>query len=831
MKGLFILLLTSISVTISAQNTLKNNRIDSVLNAFKDDYPQEKVFVQTDREAYFTGETIWMKAWCTLEGVPSYLSQILYVDLTDEQGKVVEKKMYKLDSLGSSPADIDLPISLTSGSYSLNAYTLWMLNFPSFIFRKPIYIYGSDYLKKKTNKVIDPGFQFHFFPEGGNLIEGVMNKVAFMVTDNDGQPISAKGNLVNKEGKTIAEIQTLHNGMGIFEIEPATGESYKVTIPFSNGMVRDFPLMTAEKEGVSMLVDNANPNRLAVLLFRGETNKEKYNKLRVLAQMNAQTIASADLNFEEGLTALPVSKKNLPAGIMHITAFTEDGLPVAERLVFIANHAIIKPNVDLTGLQTGSRKKNEFYFSLDTLKLPAVAVAVTDASFDTTIKVSDNIVSSLLLSSDIKGYIHNPAYYFKDKAPTTLQHLDLLMMTQGWRRFEWKNLLAGTPMPISYPVESSITMRGLVKKSDRNTVVKDGFVSFIIKTEDSTTIMANAKLTDKGEFLLNDMDFKKAATIFYQGTNNKKETFIVDVDVVPSYIDSLTKSSFKPQIDMDTATVSAKAAGYARYLYGKLSFADSNNAVFLGDVEVKGVRKKLRPADSLNAVYASEIFKLGRSIDPSEVGFATTIWQIIQRTVPGISVSGDFINPVVRFNRFQGLDAMSENNSASYLNASGTGGDDFGTMMLERNGVTYFLNEVNVSMDVISTLSVSDVALIKVYAAEGSALGASGPAIAVYTKKGAVASSNVYDKRFSMVKRQGYSLTKTFFSPLYTTAKKPEEPMDDRQTLYWNGNMRADKNGKYNIKFYHNDIGKKMKLTIQGITTDGKMIFLEKILE
>ncbi len=150
-------------------------------------------------------------------------------------------------------------------------------------------------------------------------------------------------------------------------------------------------------------------------------------------------------------------------------------------------------------------------------------------------------------------------------------------------------------------------------------------------------------------------------------------------------------------------------------------------------------------------------------------------------------------------------------------------------MMLERNGVTYFLNEMNVSMDVISTINVSDVALIKVYAAEGTALGASGPAIAIYTKKGAVTGKNIYDKKFSSIDRTGYSLVKSFYGPLYTRAKQPEEALDSRETLYWNGNVKPGKDGKYPIRFYNNDFGKRVKVVIQGLGANGELIYAEKV--
>ena len=148
MRILFILLLL-IACTISQAQQTVISRQDSALKKFRNDYPQEKVYVQTDKLHYASGETIWMKAWTQLEESPGYLSKVLYIDLVDKTGKVIQKKMFQLDSLGSTAADFELPLEIKSGNYSINAYTLWMLNFPEFIFHKDIFIYGDDYLASR----------------------------------------------------------------------------------------------------------------------------------------------------------------------------------------------------------------------------------------------------------------------------------------------------------------------------------------------------------------------------------------------------------------------------------------------------------------------------------------------------------------------------------------------------------------------------------------------------------------------------------------------------------------------------------------------------------
>jgi hypothetical protein len=443
-------------------------------------------------------------------------------------------------------------------------------------------------------------------------------------------------------------------------------------------------------------------------------------------------------------------------------------------------------------------------------------VVVTSGTADN--NTSNSIASSLLLTSDLKGYINDAAYYFKDKAQATLHHLDLLLMTQGWRRFEWKKVLAGEYPPLKYPVESGIWLTGKVTKSDRSEPVKDGKVSFIIKGEDSTTILAEANLTDKGEFLVNDLFFKKKATVSYQGTNNKKEKLIVDVHMLPGYIDTLKRSFRKPLVDLDTSDSEA----LARYVRNSIRL-DTTGKGYLGNVTVRS--KKMSKEDSLNNEYTTGAFTMGKSVDPAAYHFYTSPWQILQVAAPGIRVEGNPFDPNVFFSRFQGLDAMSSNNSSSLSVGESSIGETFG-IVLETNGIAYFLNEINVSKEIINTLNVEDIALIKILKAEGAAVGASQGAIAFYTKKGVPVRSGVYDKAFSKMDKEGYAIVRQFYVP--DISSKPDGT-DNRLTLYWNGHIKPGKDGKYHFQFLNDDASKEFRIVVQGLDRNGKLIYTEQI--
>ncbi|MES2371294.1 MAG: hypothetical protein V4557_01860 [Bacteroidota bacterium] len=819
MRSISLLAFSCVLFVAGFSQTGKNLTPDSALNFLNSNYPQEKVYLQTDKTQYVAGESIWMKAWCTLEGVPSFLSRILYVDLVNSSGKVVQKKMYRLDSLSSSAADFSIGGETLTGNYSINAYTLWMRNFPQYLFKKDIFIYNNDY-KPQVPKNQVPMLKVQFLPEGGNLVAGIANRVAFKSVDNSGFPVEIKGVIQDNTGKAVTDFSTVHDGMGVVEITPEQGKTYTAVLPVAGGNNLTFLLPQAQEEGITMRIENSNPNRLVVLLNRTEKNKEKYAKLIIVAQMNQQPVLKAVLNLDQGQMALPVSKKNLLPGIMHITVFTEQYEPLAERLAFIENYQLMKPTVKLDTVNKGARAGNQFSFDMGN-KIPiALSCLVSSAYLDTALYRESNIASSLLVTSDLQGYIHNPGYYFRNKEASTIKDLDLLLMTQGWRRFEWKKILNNDFAKLMYPVESAISFGGTVTKSDRTEVVKDGKVSFIIKGADSTSILAEATITDKGEFLLKDITYMKDAKVAYMGTNSKAATFIVDVKMKPNYIDSLLTSINKPTINLDTTDLTNQKSLLARYLFREIKLIDTGaGSGYLGNVSVTS--KKISKEDSLNKEYAAGPFQMGKGIDPRDFKFARTIWTIIQQAVPGVSVEGNPFDPTVSFTRFTGLGGTDATVAAE---------DEMSPQGLqETNGIAYFLNEVNVTKDVINSLQPEDVALIKVLKAEGASLGATQGAIVIYTQKNFTAKKAPYEKTYTVEKKAGYSVARQFYRPEYTL--NPTMPLDSRVTLYWNANMKPAKDGKYRFRFLNNDIGQQFKLVIQGLDKDGNMIYAEQLVK
>jgi hypothetical protein len=788
---------------VSKAQTDVSEKIVAALDSFSFFRPQEKTYIQTDRNSYIAGETIWFNTYAILNEKPTILSKVIYVDLLDRSGKVVEKRMLQLKS-GIADGSIDIKQELRSGYYFLRCYTLWMLNFPSFIAEKQLLILNSNPGEKESPKTLPAALNIEFFPEGGNMIAGIKGMVAFKGLNEKGLPAEINGELINSKNEKLLTFKSFHDGMGSFELTPVLNESYRAIIYLPGGGQKTVSLPAVKDEGINLSVDNSNPGKTFVKVERGEKNKEKYNNLLVVAQLNYQVAYMGKLNIDENLDAVAINKKNLPPGIMQITVITEDGQPLAERLVFVANHSIHNDllQVPLRGLE--KRKKNLIELNVPEYSNLKAAISITNID-ETVGKYFPTILSSLLLSADIKGNIHDPGFYFKDKDPVTLQYLDLVMMINGWRRFRLEEIMANKLPPIRYPFETSLSVTGKVLESNGKTALAAGKINLIIHGVDSTHIISEAKTNTNSSFVVNDIGFSKEATIYYQGTNSIKPGAIVAVKIDSNYFDTLSRSALQ-------TTVTALPGSPDPYIQQRLAEKqkiDSFSGKTLSEVVVKS--RKLSETDSLNQLYASDIFyNSDQTLTLNEKINYYDIWQFLRMRVSGLAINQTDTGMQVNFTRYSGLDLFSENTTNS--------------------AVVFFLNEVPVDVNIIDMLNPSDVAMVKIFkGVTGIALGADRGAIALYTNKGR-STRDWRQKGFDLFKKSGYSVSREFYAMDHSKLNPEDSLSDIRPTLYWNPAIKV-KDGRATIEFFNDDVARKFRVIIEGIDENGKLLHLDRAIE
>ena len=773
-------------------------RFDSILFRLNNEYKQEKIYLHFDRNLYSPGETIWFKAYLFTGSYPSLVSKTIYAELLDEKGKIIQRKTAPVLS-SSAAAAFDIPAGLTGSVVYIRAYTRWMLNFDSsFIFYKAIPLAS---LKKPEKNGQVPAISIHFFPEGGDLVEGVLSRVAFKANDDRGMPVNISGDIVDNNGDKVLSFKSEHDGMGSFGLVLKPGERYKAIWKDEKGKIRETVLPAAKQDGIVLEVTN-NATQIEFKLRRSENRVPPYPFVYVVAQMNQQLLYRAKANI--GKIAAPsgaIPIDNLPAGIVQVTIFTPDEKPIAERITFI-NHSSFYFITDLNmALQdAGKKKKNVIQVDVPDTIPCNLSISVTDADLDP-LQESDNIFSSLLLTSDIKGYVHRPAYYFTSAGDSVEGHLDLVMMTNGWRRFNWESVLANQWPKLTYQPDNYLAIQGQVSGLNK-TLLTNREINAVIEFTNKQREFLNTPVSIGGKFIFPDMIFYDTAKLFYQFNNDKKKdlTARAGFDIKNGFLKDPLQ--LKPDSILlwhvtktDTATLAKNIEIYKE----ELSEQELKKVKTLKEITIKGKQKTKQ--EVMDAEYASGLFSGGdsRTILPEDDPAFLSSQSVL-----------DFLR-----GRYAGLQ-VSVGNPA--------------TVSWRGSATTLFMNEMEQEAEVIQNIPMSDIAMVKIFNPPffGAMGGGPGGAVAIYLKKGAAAYQSV--KGLDYISVPGYSPIKEFYSPDYSNPNAYDST-DLRKTLYWNPFVVTDKKTRrIFLPFFNNDITRRMKIIIEGCNEDGKLTRVEKLI-
>ncbi|MGF2412580.1 MAG: hypothetical protein ACQUYJ_09645, partial [Ferruginibacter sp.] len=513
---LFPIFLLAFSNGITAQ------RIDSLVTIMGEKYPQEKIYLHLDKNYYNAGETIWFKAYLTADNLISSLSKTVYAELIDDKGSILQKKIMPVYESGAA-SNFDLPDSISNTQLFIRAYTSWMLNFDStLLYLKPVQIIPATNTAKKLPAPVTT-FSLTLFPEGGDLVEGISCRVAFKATDQEGVPVFVSGNIINETAKKITSFAAAHNGMGYFSITPLAGEKYKAVWKDKKGIQHETFLPDAKKQAVALSISNGEDG-LQYTLKRPDSADEAFTSYMVVAQMQHQMVYSAKINMsvKKEVNASIVTE-DFNDGILQLTVFNAAQIPVAERLVFI-NHNNYSFITDLHAIEKNMAKHGHNTLQIDVgdTIISNLSIAVTDAGINPATNNEESIYSHLLLTSDLKGYVYNPAYYFSSDADSVKQHLDLVMMTNGWRRFKWENLLAKQWPKITFPVDNYLSVRGNVYGLSKTQLAKKELICYL-KTKSKTSDFIILPLSADGQFRLTGMYLFDTAKLYYQINNDKEK--------------------------------------------------------------------------------------------------------------------------------------------------------------------------------------------------------------------------------------------------------------------------------------------------------------------
>lgn len=810
---LFLLSITSQPIWAQPTDTAFQRLLQNIYRVHSLN-PYEKAFLHLDKSFYQPGEKIWFSAYLQMNALPSTLSKVVYTDLTDSRGNVIQKGMWRVEN-SKAGGFMLIPDTLSTGVYRVRAYTLWMLNEPASLASQFIFVQGFKNQHKVYELAPTPPV-VTFYPESGQLVSGLSNQVAFRITDAAGVPVTTVQTTLLENGQIVnIPIWLFGDGTGSLEFEPRSNSNYELAVKADNQSYR-FPLPKVQSEGIVLHAANLSATRIFVRAAATENFIQKHPQVKVLALQQGKPVFTGSFLLDENQNATVINKRNLSADLLQIVLLDDKNQLLAERWIQVLPDS--NPHVDVIPIkiQKTGKAKNELLLRLSAgADTPMLSASIIPAHFPHyPFLYHPDIHTQLLFSTNHQQPIFlNPIF---SQLPDSLRSMyaDALMMCLQPRRFTWEQLSTAVISPLRYFFETGISVRGFVKKEKTNPLADSGRVEIITKGADSTTILSTVKIDQRGAFAVNEVDFMKNATIYAQGILQDKKRKRMEVTILPGYIDTL---KLAPPFFYE-AKLREKVQPEPEWNDFLKNYALSGLGKELDEIVIKGKRKSR--LDSLNEVYASELFRVSDMSFELDSSFSyATIWQALMELVPGLYVSSATANePMVSFNRY----TLSNDRIAG----------DNGTSSIAPVPIAFFLNEVPIELFEVSAINPADVALIKVNRTPnllmntGSLNSGAEGSILIYTKK----NRNSGQSGFEATQLTGYSVPLPFAQPVYTDEKQ-RNTEDRRSTLLWVPSIQWNKDGTATLSFYNNDYARGFKLVIQGMDKNGRLYYRELILE
>jgi hypothetical protein len=775
--------------------------IDSIMDAHANIFPKEKMHIHFDKQLYNQEETIWYKLYLLAEYMPSPLSKNVYVNWYDTEGKMLRQTVAPLFQ-ATAKGSFDIPTDYKGEFVRVKAYTSWMLNDDtSFIYQRDIPINkGIPVAKIKPVRKT----RLELFPEGGNLVYGIDEKIAFKASDQQGRPVMVKAQLMNQKNQVLDTLRVKHDGMGFFFLKPLPEEQYRVDWIDEYGMKGSTQLTGIQKEGLSLSITGTNDKAL-IQVERTAKVPENMQQLYLLVHMNERPMYKLRLNMTAKTvinTAVPIEE--LQTGILQFSLFTNDWIPLEERILFVNNrmHEFnSKINPGIVSLE--KRGKNILEILVSDTAAANMSISITDAELSG--EEQHTIFSDFLISHQLRGYIHNPAYYLKSDADTITARLDLVMLTNGWRRFDWDKLKAATQPVLKYAPETEfIKLKGKVYGMESGRAGGPELLNVIMKGKDSSSSVYFIPIQKDGTFDEPLSIFFDTARVYYNFNDKNKTGFVGQVQLGNGLLRKEPGSTIR--IDqMPVFQVWSDSIGLARmnlFLQEQEKLRRSMATATLEEVVVKAKIKD--PIKVLDEKYASGLFSGGDAysfdLANDNMPGALNVLSYLQGKVAGLQISG----------------------SGAQMSMSWRGGTP-----------SLYLNEMITNVDMVQSIPITDIAYIKVMRPPffGSGGGGADGAIAIYTKKGGDVQRNDPNKKgMESTILAGYSKFKEFYNPVYT--KEPAYEADTRSTLYWNPYILTNKKTpRFRVEFYNNDFSKKLLVVLEGINSEGRMTRTVRYLE
>ena len=918
MISFFVGAVMTVSTATQAQNVSSCEKQAEELKSFNQKFPQEKVFLHMDNTCYFLGDTIWFKAYTrqTDTGAPSGKSGVLYVELLNHDGYLMERKLIEMEQgEGHGFFHLKNDSSLYSGFYELRAYTRWQLNWGEYehkktqasrkwFFNKTMeYEFFRDYEKlySRVFPVYDqpgeageyvlsmserPKLRYYsmnpseaemtlsFFPEGGTLVEGVPCRVAFEAAMTDGEYL--EGGLT-VEGKTVP---VTDRGRGVFTVTPKAGERIKAIFRTKDGKEISKELPKAEAQGATLCVEERNGKWTIGVQASGGLST---GNMAMTLMHEGRMIHFAPLDGK-AKAEIRLDSDTLKAGVHQATLYDADGRVWADRLFFVKKKDIERPTLTFNGAKEQYKPYEQISLGVQGIQgNTRISVAVRDAVRGSRNDDTGNILTEMLLASEIKGFVPQPEWYFEADDERHNRALDLLMMVQGWRRFDWKEMaVKGNFIPV-HPVEKTPYIFGAVHTYEaaekysplQETVLRDHLKFMGVSQEminddinrrfgwrdtDGSRFFAGKDLTsgnwekhadttglDKeqyrrwkgdGEMLKNEI--RVHGEVEYQGRTLKMDATADDGQfrfktpkLYGDYQMFLWASDYSKWPDDEKKFNDHIWSKKSEYSYPEFYVRLSNP-----------YPKFAKPYNHYQTAHRPLKVKEEGKNRPS---LEKTLQEVKVYASHGGLRRDKYMRPVVALDAYDAFNLVVDAGLMDgWYSSSATLSQALAQYHVGHMGLEGHYNVVNRLDNIygntstafrINGMSVEEATkkfnrltkLDSIYIftdysprLEGDKryYGSDRPAVSVLFKSGY---TNAYSDR--CIKMQGFAYPAECYSPDYSKQTPPDSVKDYRRTLYWNPNLMLDKDGKATITLYNNARTTEISVDAAGQAADGTLLW------
>lgn len=896
----FIIMLIVASAVCNASGT---DKLLERLLRFGQFIPQEKVYVHMDNTCYWLGDTIWFAAYMrrSSDDKPSDISKILYVELINQDGYLMERKLIEMkDGFGHGNLVIK-PSYYYGGFYELRAYTRWQLNWGRFerthsrlangwfindekeaeYFRDydklysrvfPVYdepreegVYYHDYQPRAMRRYFKENIDKHdlqlsLFPEGGNLVRGVPCRVAFEATRGDGEWVDG----VLKIGNDTAV--TVNRGRGTITVCSNQDNLEAVFFCEDGDLVRQ-KLPALLEEGVTISLTRGNDAWFARIEVSGGLNTDS-----MAVSIMHEGVLRADYSIVDKSVEINIPDSILPSGVNQITVFDSEGRVWADRLFFVTHPEDFEPTLNLFGLKGLYAPFDSVELSIqsvDSLPNVRVSVAVCDSRHADRPYDNAGIMAEMLLASEIKGFVPDAEWYFEKDDEKHRRALDLLMMTQGWRRFRWQDMSVSGSWEIVHPAEKHQILFGRVTnpvgmdfeafESPRDNSLGDGSLKREVCVHAELISMQNAEraivedmTSDNGRFRLTIPNYYGSCVFFLSAADTtkwKSREQYQWIEVEPtgednrfSNLKNTWRFRYKDTRDMRVCLDFPYPRFAKRYNYyqTRLMSRTSDDSSISSEADVHNMREveirarhngKRRFSDAAAAFSIDAYEAYNQAYDAGFVWFSESspsTYSYARMLVGDMGLERPYTYVMGERNVYKSSKIKSRYGenvfhrmlkdsipvdsiySLKYLHST----KDYASLPSKEREIydhLYNLDRFVVYTDYMPRLSgderYKDENLPDVD-------------IVVYPFSKGEQRVTYRDRRLIL---PGFSIADDFYHPNYSSHPLPEVK-DYRRTLYWNPDLKLDEKGKAVINFFNNSKDTSLSISINGMDTNGNLI-------